>query len=121
MKDIDKKIQTALRRTSDPDALTDEPNLAEEALIAFRGRHRWLSTAALILSFALFGAAVWAGWHFYAAEAMREQLLWGALTMWAMLSIGFLKIWFWIEMQTNRVLRELKRVELMLATRQPTT
>jgi len=121
MNDIDQKIQDALRRTSAPEGLTGEPNLAEEALIAFRGRHQWLSTMALIVSFALFGAAVWAGWRFFGAETVRAQLLWGALAMWAMLSIGFLKIWFWLEMQTNRVLREIKRVELLVVTRPPTT
>ena len=33
----------------------------------------------------------------------------------------FTKLWFWLEMHTNRVLRELKRVELLLVMRQQGT
>lgn len=31
--------------------------------------------------------------------------------------VMFIKVWFWLEMQTNRVLREVKRVELLIAAR----
>jgi hypothetical protein len=35
------------------------------------------------------------------------------------LMVSFLKVWFWLEMQSNRLLREVKRVELLLLTRLP--
>ena len=34
-----------------------------------------------------------------------------------LLVISIMKIWFWREMHTNRVLRELKRVELLVLSR----
>lgn len=30
--------------------------------------------------------------------------------------IGIIKIWFWLEMHSNRALRDVKRVELLLIT-----
>lgn len=117
MNNIDQKIQAALRREGAGENITEEPNLAEEVFIAFRGRHRLISTFAFLLTFALFGAAVWSGWQFFAAEAVAAQIQWAALTLLFMIMVGFLKIWFWLEMHTNRVLRELKRVELLLVTR----
>ena len=31
--------------------------------------------------------------------------------------ISFMKVWFWLEMHSNRVLREVKRVELLLLSK----
>ena len=30
-------------------------------------------------------------------------------------AVGFLKLWFWLRMESNRVLREIKRLELRIA------
>jgi len=117
MNNIDQKIQAALRHDGASADLLEEPNLIEEAITAFRGRNRLISTFAFILTFVIFVAAVWAGWQFYTAEAVAAQIQYAALTLLFMISVGFLKLWFWLEMHTNRVLRELKRVELLLVTR----
>jgi hypothetical protein len=116
MNDLDQKIQAALQRDR-AGANADEPNLAEEVISAFRGRHRWLTGVAVVFSFGLFGILVWAVFQFRAAEAVREQLIWGGVTLWTALAIGFIKVWFWLEMHSNRVLREVKRLELLLLTR----
>jgi uncharacterized membrane protein YciS (DUF1049 family) len=29
--------------------------------------------------------------------------------------VGFLKLWFWLRMESNRVLRQIKRLELQIA------
>jgi len=117
MNDIDKKIQAALRGDASVDASLADPNLAEEILVAFRGRNRWLTTLVFIWSLVLFAGAVWAGWRFYGADTIAAQLRWGGLALLFILMVSFIKVWFWMEMQTNRVLREVKRVELLLASR----
>lgn len=117
MNNIDQKIQEALRRDGAGSDILEEPNIIEEAITAFRGQHRLVSGFAFIMSFVLFGGAVWAGWKFYHADVVIAQVQWGALALMLMLMVSFLKLWFWLEMHTNRVLRELKRVELLLVTR----
>jgi hypothetical protein len=117
MNDLDRKIQAALKRESSGDALAGEPNIAEEVLAAFRGRHRWLTTLMAVINVAAFAAMIWAAMRFYDATDVIMQIRWAALAFVLLSVMSMLKLWFWLEMQSNRVLRELKRVELLLVTR----
>lgn len=118
MNDLDKKIQAALRGSPGADELGHEPNIAEELVATFRGRRRWLNGIAFGWTLVLFLVAVWAGCEFFQADAMRDQLRWGGLTLLAALAVAMVKIYFWLELHTNRVLREVKRVELLLLKRE---
>lgn len=116
MNDLDRQIQAALRG-EDPNS--SEPNIAEEVLGTFRGRHRGLTAFVFVWSFILFLGAIWAGVKFYqAAPDITLQLRWGGLTLLLVLMVSFIKVWFWTEMQTNRLLREMKRMELRLSVRE---
>ena len=117
MKDLDDKIHAALGAGNSSAELAPEPNLAEEVLVAFRGRHRALTTVMFAVSLIAFAAAVWAGVKFYQADAPVAQLRWAGLVLLLFAVMSMLKIWFWLEMQTNRVLREVKRLELAVLTR----
>jgi len=118
MNDIDRQIQAALR--GDESAVGGEPNIAGEVLATFRGRHRVLSSFVFVWSFVLFAGAVWAGVKFYqAAPDITLQLRWGGLALVLILMMSFIKVWFWLEMQSNRMQRELKRLELRLLAHEP--
>jgi len=119
MNDIDQKIQAALRHTPGGDELAGEPNLAEETLAAFRGRNRLLSALIIVVNTTFFVGAVWSALRFYRAETVPLQLQWAAVTFACLLAVTMVKLWCWLEIHTNRVLRELKRVELLLVTRPP--
>ena len=118
MNDLDQRIQAALRGADGSDALAREPNLAEEVIAAFRGRNRWTTLLGVLFSIGGTALAVWAGFRFYGAEAVREQLLWGGVCLLGVLFISFMKVWFWMEMHSNRILREVKRVELLVLQRE---
>ncbi len=117
MNNLDQKIQAALRSEGASAELLHEPNLAEEVLTAFRGRNRFFTLFYFVLNLIIFGFAVWASVRFYHAATVSAQLQWGALAGMLIMAMSFMKIWFWLEMHTNRMLRELKRVELLLVTR----
>ena len=117
MKDIDQKIAEALQGGGDLPDLGEDPNLAEELLQAFKGRNRFANVMAFILSLGFMGMAIWSGVKFYEALEVREQLLWGGFCLFNVLFISFMKVWMWMEMHSNRVLREIKRVELLLLQR----
>jgi hypothetical protein len=116
MNDLEQKIQAALRRDTAGDSLAGEPNLAEEVLTAFRGRHRWLTALVVLVNLAAFAGFVLAAVRFYGATDVAVQLRWGALAAVLLSVMTMLKLWFWLEMQSNRILREVKRVELLLVT-----
>jgi len=119
MNDIDQRIQAALRRVQAGHPPVEEPNLAEEVITAFRGRHRWFSALMLVVNLSFFAGAIWAGLRFLGADSVPSQLQWGALAFVLLQFVMFIKLWFWLEMHTNRVLRELKRVELLFVSRPP--
>lgn len=119
MKDdnIDEKIRAALRGSTAGEQLAEEPNLAEELITAFRGRNRFTNAMAFIFSLVSLAAFVWSAIRFYEAEIVRDQLLWGGVALFTIIFISFMKVWFWMEMHSNRVLREIKRVELLVLQR----
>jgi len=41
---------------------------------------------------------------------------WGARTILAFLGLGLIKLWFWMELQKVSIVREIKRVELQMAS-----
>ena len=84
---------------------------------AFRGRHRALMTFTFLYSLVIFGCAVWTAVRFYQAGTVQAQLQWGGLTL--LLAVMFIKVCFWMEMQSHHILRELRRVELLLVSRPP--
>ena len=114
---IDARIRAALSGSQEGDRLAVEPNLAEELIAAFRGRNRWTNLLAVVFSVVSFAVAIWSGFRFYEAAEVREQLLWGGLCLFMLIFISFMKVWFWMEMHSNRVLREVKRVELLLLSK----
>lgn len=119
MNDFDKKIQNALQREQGPEPLGAEPNLAEEIITAFRGRYRALTTLLIVINLLAFAGVLWTAVQFYHATEVTAQLRWGGGTLLLLLVAGLLKLWFWLELQTNRVLREVKRLELLLLEKQP--
>ncbi|MCB1331266.1 MAG: hypothetical protein KDK28_18235 [Maritimibacter sp.] len=74
----------------------------------------WLSTAAI---FVYVGLGLWCGYKFFTVADPVISLKWGLGALLSVLVIGMLKLYMFGEMQTARILRELKRVELMLAVR----
>lgn len=117
MNDIDQKIQAALRRDTAGDSLGADPSLAEEVLIAFRGRHRWMAAMLIVINVVVLAGLVLAVVRFLGSSDVTMQLRWGGVALVLLLMVTMLKIWFWLEMHTNRVLREVKRVELLLVSR----
>lgn len=117
MNDVDRKIQAALHRDQTADSPGGEPNLAEEVLMAFRGRQRWLSSLLITINLAAFAGLLFSVVQFYRSADVAMQLRWGGVALVLLLVVTLLKIWFWLEMHTNRVLREVKRIELLLVSR----
>lgn len=118
MKDIDEEIRRTL---SSEDAklharFDADPALYTQVLDLFRGSLRWITLAGWVAGFALFAAAAYFWWRFVHAEELRHMLLWAAPAFLCFLGLALVKIWFWLELQKNAVLREVKRLELQVAS-----
>lgn len=116
MDDLDRRIEAAL---SDEDrailAKYGEQGVFGQLSGIYDGAVRGMAVFATILTFALFVAAAYCGWRFLDAEDALGAVRWGAGAGLLMMMVGFLKLWFWLRMESNRVLREVKRLELQIA------
>jgi hypothetical protein len=116
MTDLDKMIEEAL----DAEDRSLFANSGEQGMFGqigalFTGKNagwNFLTGAAQI---AMFAVAVYAGLRFLSASEAAELARFGALAWLAATAVIFIKTWFWMQMQSNRILREIKRVELQVA------
>ncbi len=97
------------------DALSREQNPIQEAMLAFRTQHWALAVGGWLAGFALFGASLYSIARFLQAGEVRSMLIWFGLAGLAALGLVLVKLWFWLEMQKNAVIREVKRLELQVA------
>jgi hypothetical protein len=117
MTDVDEKIREALRR-EDAELLEHyqtEPPVHELLIETFRGRRVWMSSLALVFTFLFFGLSLFALYGFFHADETRSSIAWASGFLWSSLAVAMLKIWFWMELQRNSVVREIKRLELQVA------
>ncbi len=92
-----------------------EQNLLDMTLGVFQGKNKIIYLLTLIMSFVIFGVFVFCAIKFYNAENTRDMLIYGAIGGWSMMSVGFIKLWHWMQMNNNALLREMKRLELQIA------
>ena len=117
MTNLDQAIRQALS-AEDAEFLArfeKEAPLHEQVLGTFTGSWGALNIFGVLLTFAMFGAFVFCVWNLFETSDLRDTVLWSVGVLVTALAVAMLKIWFWMEMQKNQVLREVKRLELQVA------
>ena len=107
--------QTLSAEDRDLLARHDEPGYFSQAFGLFRGTLGWVVWVAYlcgIADFAGFGVSLWRSWH--TTEAL-VAVQWGVLAIVLFQFTMIMKSFLGSHMEANRMLRELKRVELQLA------
>lgn len=84
----------------------------------FRGPNAWVHWLTTVALFAYAALALWAAVRFFTAVETADLVFWGIIGAVSIVVIGMLKLYMLGEMQTDRVIRELKRVQLILAARE---
>lgn len=120
MSKLDQLIEEALS-DQDKDIIRETQELGWFALGAsqFTGKLGWVSWVLMIAQITLFLLAVWAGWHLFAATEILAALKWGLSSATLVIVATILKTSLMPQIQADRIMRELKRVELMIAHRTP--
>ena len=118
MNDVDRAIRQSLSAEDAElfDRLSLDQSLRQQVLATFEGQQRWMNVAGWIAGFLLFGGASVMAWWFVEAANLQDTLRWGAGSALAFAGLALVKVWFWMEMQKNSILREVKRVELQVAS-----
>lgn len=117
MSHIDDTIRKALR-AEDDDLLRDlaEPGMLKQAIDSLRGSSRWLRAMAIIFTLSFFGLQIWSAIMFFRATDLQHMIAWATGFLFCGLAVAMLKMWFWMQMDKYVVLREIKRLELQVAT-----
>ena len=118
MDDLDRAIRQSLSAEDTElfDRLGADETLRRQLLATFEGRLRWLNAAGWIGGFVLFGAASVFASRFLAAQDLQDMLRWGAASTLAFAGLALVKVWFWLELQKNAIVREVKRLEVQVAS-----
>ena len=94
-----------------------EPGFFDMAFGLFRGRLGWINMVLMLAQGLLFVAGAYAAWRFFAAPDAYTQLRWGLPSVTLLLMSAILKSSLWPSIQADRIIREVKRLELQLADR----
>ena len=117
MRDLDAMIDEAL--DSEERALLrsigEETGFFAQALGVFGGSAGWVSALLMVVQTLLFFAGFWATFNFFEARDPLSALRWGLPAAVLLLMALIIKLSLWPTIQTNRVIRELKRIELQIA------
>ena len=118
MTDLDQAIRESLSSEDTKlfDRLGADQTLHRQVLATFEGQLRWFNTAGWIAGFVLFGVASVSAWRFVQAQELGDMLRWGAASALAFAGLALIKVWFWLELQKNAIVREVKRLEVQVAS-----
>lgn len=117
MKELDDKIRAALRK-EDADVFDDlggEPSMFTLVMDTFRGRHRWLVVLSVFWSLVFMVLSIVSAVKFFKTEDPRDMMMWALGFIFCMSAVSMMKLWFWMELSKNAIMREIKRVELQIA------
>ena len=117
MSDLDRLIDEALG-DEDREVLRrigGEPGFFAQAFGIFGGPTGWLNAVLMIVQGVAFVAGIWAALHFFNAEDAVTQLRWGLPAAVLLILSTILKMALLPRMETNLIIRELKRIELQIA------
>ena len=117
MRNLDSMIDEALSAEEREllRSIGEEPGFFGQALGLFGGRTGWVTGVMVAVQSVLFIGGVWAAFGFFQAQDALGALRWGLPAATLMLMSLIIKMSMWPTLETNRVIRELKRVELQIA------
>ena len=117
MSDLDKMIDAALDRETREllDRIGDEPGFFSQAFGVFRGTTGWVNVILAVVQAVAFIAGAWAAWQFFQADDPVTQLRWGLPSAVLLIQGLIIKMALVPRLETNIVIRELKRIELQIA------
>lgn len=117
MEDIDKLIKDTLTEEEAKfyDEL-DEQNVFEMLGGLFKGKNRWIMYLMNFMTLVFFGFFVYCAVEFFNTENTNEMITWGVGGLVFLFGVSMLKVFAWMQMDKNAILREIKRLELQVSS-----
>ena len=118
MTSIDDKIKQALsdeynQLISENDKIDANP--FKQMRIGFKGKMGWMYIMVIAFGALMTLLSIYAIYSFYHETEMKSLIGWGVTIIVTVLLTQITKMWYWSELGRNRVIREIKMLELQLA------
>lgn len=114
---LDDRIKSELENEAKEidQAMGETKGLFELATIPFKGGlRRWMFVVSFVIA-VMTALMLLCGYRFFIAEIADERIFWGVLFVITLNVQAMLKLWTWMEINRNSVLREVKRLEIAIA------
>ncbi|MBT8267162.1 MAG: hypothetical protein KJO41_08895 [Bacteroidia bacterium] len=117
MEDIDQLIKETLTQEEAKfyDEL-EEQNVLQMMLGIFSGKNKWIIILMNIMTLVFFGLAVYCTVQFFDTEVTNDLIKWGIGGIVFLLAVSMMKIFAWMQMDKNALIREIKRLELQVSS-----
>ncbi|MBT8395218.1 MAG: hypothetical protein KJN66_10260 [Bacteroidia bacterium] len=93
----------------------EEQNLFQMLGGVLKGKLGWLVVIMNIVMVVVFGIFIYCAIQFFNAEDTNELIKWSVGGVLCMMSISLLKLFVWMQMDKNSIIREMKRLEFQIS------
>ena len=94
----------------------DEQNLFQMVVGIFQGKNKWIMYLMNVMTMLFFAAFIYCIVQFFNTDVNKELLKWGIGSLMFLSGVSMLKMFAWMQMDKNAVLREIKRLELQVSS-----
>ena len=93
----------------------EEQNLIQMLGGVFKGKLGWLVVIMNITIVVVFGLFIYCAIQFFNTEETNELIRWSVAGTFCMIALSMLKLFVWMQMDKNSIIREMKRLEFQVS------
>ena len=93
----------------------DEQNLFGKIGETFKGKMGWLAIVMNIANLVFFGLFIYCSVRFFDTDQTNDLIKWAVAGLLCWSFMAFIKLYVWMQMDKNDILREVKRLELQVS------
>lgn len=121
MKDFKEDIDQLIKETLTQEEAKFYDELEEQNVLQmlgglFVGKNRWIMYMMNFMTLIFFGLFVYCLVQFFQSEVTNELIKWAGGALIFLIGVSMLKIFAWMQMDKNALLREIKRLEIQVSS-----
>jgi len=121
MKNNMEEIDNLIKETLNEEEAKFYDDLNEEGIVGmvrslFKGKMKWVIIMMITVNVIIMGIFIYCLIQFLEATETIEVIKWAAAGFMCMMMVSMLKIFSWMQMNKNALMREIKRLELLISS-----
>jgi len=94
----------------------DEQNVLQMVGGLFQGKNKWIMYMMNFMTLVFFGLFIYCTVQFFNTSETNDLFKWGIGGLVFLFGVSMLKVFAWMQMDKNAILREIKRLELQVSS-----